>query len=244
MPGAAPKAACEAVRFAIMEEHDRRVREGIPLAQAGTGFGHLNCYPGDQVAPLIRALDAAGVGVTVDGILGRPRKLLSIGCNINLPGSRYQNWHVDGDYDDEFVIVNVALEDIEVRNGSIELAPGSYARWMRYWQFLARRLHHAGVRCNMTQGDVLIRSSTLWHRGAPNRSDRLRPMLALIYNGQEVPATEFLVGYNGGKTKFMANRFEPGLAGRIKEFIQLHLPLIHAGIRLIKSFLAPVGRST
>jgi hypothetical protein len=33
----------------------------------------------------------------------------------------------------------------------------------------------------MEAGDVVIRDLRMWHRGTPNRSDRSRPNVALVY---------------------------------------------------------------
>jgi hypothetical protein len=47
-------------------------------------------------------------------------------------------------------------------------------------QGLAPRMHAETVL--MPAGSLLLRDMRMWHRGTPNRSDEVRPNLALIYS--------------------------------------------------------------
>ncbi len=239
-----PAEICDRLLQDIDAEHARLLAADLPLADAGISSGHLNCYPGDASAELLDALERRGIVATMGRMLGGEAKLISIGCNLNLPGSHFQNWHIDTGLNDRFLVVNVALQEVDERNGSIQLAPGTTSTFIRYWQFCLRGLAKTAIRQPLSKGDVLIRSSVLWHRGTPNRTNRMRPMIALIYSFPDDPVADTVLGFNGGKVRFMANRFTPGLSGAVKEFIAVRMPAVHAGIRLIKSFVAPIGHAT
>src|SRR5262249_55382390 len=128
------------------------------------------------------------------------------GCNFNLPGSVTQHYHVDSNFTDDFMIANVALVDTDLRNGAIEIIPKSHKKFYKYWRFALERPQRFSRRVPMRQGDVLVRTSSLWHRGMPNRTTAARPMLAFTFVPKTGPAAAedpFL--FNGGKMKFYEN---------------------------------------
>lgn len=120
--------------------------------------------------------------------------------NTNLPKSKLQPVHTDfGQLWDNLEVappparmaVNVTLDDAFEENGSIELWPGSHldtqmvqGQDLQVPQDLqdARREIAPPVRGNTRKGSVLIRDLRLWHRGMPNKSDKIRFMIAMIHN--------------------------------------------------------------
>ena len=84
------------------------------------------------------------------------------------------------------------------------------------------------------QGDVLIRTSALWHRGMPNLSASARPMLALTWEngGSELP-DPFLA--HDGKIMFFPNRYSTDLAGKLRERAFVAVPALGSSYRFARS---------
>lgn len=116
--------------------------------------------------------------------------------NANSPGSGVQPLHRDGDHlwpglplahPPHRLVINIALVDVGEENGSTELWPGSHVdtvagKTISPEQEEARRAQVPPLRANTRKGDLLLRDIRLWHRGMPNRSQRVRHMLAMIHN--------------------------------------------------------------
>ncbi|MBM3216054.1 phytanoyl-CoA dioxygenase family protein [Candidatus Poribacteria bacterium] len=119
--------------------------------------------------------------------------------NTNLPGTEAQPVHADSGqlwkgmtvgHPPAQLVVNVVVEDVTERNGSVELWPGTHLIpevgrgddiKVDPITLEARRRAAPPVRGNLAKGDMLLRDIRLWHGGTPNRSDRPRQMIALIY---------------------------------------------------------------
>jgi phytanoyl-CoA dioxygenase PhyH len=227
--GCLPPEGCEALAAEIRAEYGRFARTRSH-AVGGALSGHLNCFPGSGVRTLAQAAEQAGLTRLVSELHGAALELEHVGCNCNLPGSHYQTFHIDSPWSDPCMLVNVILVETNFTNGAIELVAGVDEGPLPYWKFVASRRSRRGVRHAMKPGDVLIRSSRVWHRGAPNYSDKMRPMLALTY----WPPREGQVGIDydqhGGKITFLPNRFGANLAGRTKEFTEAHLPWVSSAL--------------
>jgi len=116
--------------------------------------------------------------------------------NTNCPGSQTQPLHRDSGHlwpDLEAahpaasLVVNIAPQDVNEENGSIELWPGSHldpsaGSVIDAETEEARRVVNPPVRGNTKKGSLLIRDMRVWHRGVPNRADRPRHMIAMIHN--------------------------------------------------------------
>jgi len=88
--------------------------------------------------------------------------------------------------------VNLALVDVEVENGAIELWPGTHfdarsgdrladGRLVPDEWAEARRREVPPVRVPLGKGGLLLRDGRVWHRGTTNTTDRARPMVAMVY---------------------------------------------------------------
>ena len=144
----------------------------------------------------------------------------NVGGNLNLPNSSAQNHHIDGNVASPFIIVNVAPVDTNLENGATEVCPRPHLREYRYWQYaLAGSQRTACARA----GDVVIRSSTVWHRGMPNRSTAIRPMLAFTW---EDGGSELADPYtaHGGKIRLLTNRYAQNLSGRLQDALLPRCP--------------------
>jgi ectoine hydroxylase-related dioxygenase (phytanoyl-CoA dioxygenase family) len=124
--------------------------------------------------------------------------------NVTMPGAGDQQLHVDQaalkegetlDYPLNCVVVNVPLVDFTLEVGATEIWPGTHRVprhvgdfWVAEDQIIKRRAERPPVRAVMPRGSLLIRDIRLWHRGTPNQTQIVRPMIAMICNGQFDPA--------------------------------------------------------
>lgn len=160
----------------------------------------------------------------------------NVGCNFNLPGSHTQHYHIDRPFTRDFMIANVAVVDTVIENGATELVPGTHKRFYKYTQFVLERCHRNGERVPMNRGDVLIRSSNVWHRGMTNQTSTPRPMLAMTWEdgGSNEPDP---FSANGGKVRFLPNWFKPTRVGRIREQLFVKVPITYSALRFTRSLL-------
>jgi hypothetical protein len=206
----------------------------------GLMSGHLNCYPGNIARGVVSRLREAGVFELTQRLLPTDPKAFRIGCNFNLPGSVAQHWHVDGAFLQKFLIVNIAVVDTDLTNGAIALVPETHKRFYKYWEFAAGRVARRGIRITARRGDVLIRPSTLWHRGMPNLSSTARPMLAVTLGEQGV-SNEDPFSYANGRIEFQMNWFRPSLMGRLRERTTVAVPMAYSAYRFARSLVGNKG---
>jgi ectoine hydroxylase-related dioxygenase (phytanoyl-CoA dioxygenase family) len=223
----------------VLGEYERQKRGGAMFFGGGTMAGHLNCYPGEDSRFVYETLRERGILGVVETLFPKAAAgPLRPALNLNLPKSVAQNYHIDGYFDDAFVIVNVAMVDTDLVNGAIELAPGSHKRPYKYWQFAVSSLR--GARITMKQGDVLVRLSNLWHRGMPNRASVARPMLGFTL-GEKGTTHPDPFAIEGGGITFSPNRYRTDLLGRLRERSYVAVPFAHNAARFVLSLVANKG---
>jgi ectoine hydroxylase-related dioxygenase (phytanoyl-CoA dioxygenase family) len=160
----------------------------------------------------------------------------NVGLNFNLPGSHTQHYHIDRPFSREFMIVNVAVVDTVIENGAIEVVPGTHKRFYKYTRWVLERAARNSVRIPLQQGDVLVRSSNVWHRGTTNQTSVPRPMLAFTWeDGGNSEADPFSAG--GGQIRFLPNWFRPTRVGRLREQLFVRVPAAYAALRFARSLL-------
>lgn len=217
----------------ILSEFDQAKASGQLFSGGGSVSGHLNCFPGANSRFVYETLLDQGIIDIVQELSTVSLRAPNVGCNLNLPGSSAQNDHADGYADKPFLIVNVAAVDTDLTNGAMEILAQTHQRNFKYWQVLVQRPER--LRPCMKQGDVLIRTSTLWHRGMPNPSRQPRPMLALTWeNGGSSAADPYQV--NGGRIAFFPNRYTTDWAGRLRERAFVAAPSLATALRVVRSF--------
>ena len=163
--------------------------------------------------------------------------------NFNLPNSVAQHYHIDGLYTDDFLICNVAVVDTDLVNGAIDILPGTNRQFYKFWQYALQRKYRLTTRIPMRRGDVLIRKSTVWHRGMPNNSATARPMMSLTFGEASAPDGDpFLV--HDGKMFFYPNWFNTSRLGRLRERTFVAAPLSYSAYRFVKSLRGNKGYST
>ncbi len=240
LPGLVSKAELRNVQTHLAEEFERWKHSSAAFQGGGILSGHLNCYPGSVAKGVLGELKAAGVLDLVQSFHPTDPRAIRMGCNFNLPGSVEQHWHMDGIYLESFMIVNVCVVDTDLQNGAIALVPKTHQRFYKFWEFAAGRVDRGMKRLCMSQGDVLIRVSTLWHRGMPNHTEQARPMLALTL-GEKGVNTDDPLAYADGKVEFQANWFRTNLLGRLRERTTVHAPITYSAYRFARSLVGTKG---
>jgi hypothetical protein len=218
----------------LQAEFARAKANGELFSGGGMISGHLNCFPGAQSRFVYDELEASGVFDFVRRLSPTPLRKPNIGCNFNLPNSSPQNPHVDGYASAPFFIVNVAPVDTDIENGAMEAAPGTHLREYKYWQYVLSG--KPAIRMRMNAGDVVVRISTMWHRGMPNRSKVARPMLAFSWEdgGSKL---EDPYSVHGGKITFLTNRYGQSLADRVRERAFATVPSLGSSYLFVRSLI-------
>lgn len=220
----------------LAQGFDSAANSGALFSGGGLVSGHLNCFPGAGARFAYDALQERGIIDLIKQLHPKVLGMPNVGCNFNLPGSHTQHYHIDRPFARDFMIANVAVVDTTVENGAIELIPGTHKRFYKYTQFVLERPYRHNVRPLMNRGDVLIRSSNVWHRGMTNRTTVPRPMLAMTWeDGGSNEQDPF--GAGGGQIRFLPNWFRPTRAGRLRERLFVKVPIVYSGLRLARSLL-------
>ena len=218
----------------LAAEFDDAKRSGRLMAGGGTISGHLNCFPGEESRFAYQALELNGIIDLVKTLFPKATRLPNVGCNFNMPHSVAQHYHADRNFLDYFMIANVAVVDTTVQNGAIDIIPGTHKKFYKYWKFALEGVARKSIRIEMKQGDVLIRTSNVWHRGMPNFTDTPRPMLAFTWeDGGTKQADPFMA--DGGKIAFKQNWYRPTAIGRLRERIYVAAPVTYSAYRVATS---------
>jgi hypothetical protein len=207
---------------ALSAAFDTASKTGALFSGGGLTSGHLNCFPGAGARFVYDQLEERGVIDLIKELNPKTVRLPNVGCNFNLPGSHAQHYHTDHPFPREFMIANITVID------------GSHKRPYKYSQFVIERPHRHSKRVPMKRGDLLVRSSNVWHRGMPNRTSVPRPMLALTWEegGSNLPDP---FGVDGGAIRFLPNWFKPTRAGRLREKLFVKVPLAYSALRFARS---------
>jgi ectoine hydroxylase-related dioxygenase (phytanoyl-CoA dioxygenase family) len=224
----------------ILEEYDRQKKTGTLFSGGGNFAGHLNCFPGEESRQVYNELEQKDVITLVKALFPGAVRLPNVGCNLNLPGSVTQHYHTDYPFTREFIIVNIAVVDTDLANGAIDVLPGTHKRYYKFWQYAVQRLYKRTTRLPLKRGDVLIRTSNLWHRGMPNHTQAARPMLAFTWEeGGSTKEDPF--GVNDGKISFWMNWFKPNFIGRLRERTFIAAPITYSAARFVLSLYGKKG---
>jgi hypothetical protein len=222
------------LHLSLTAAFDAVSKSGALFSGGGLTSGHLNCFPGAGARFVYDQVQLRGIIDLMQELNPRVLRMPNVGCNFNLPGSHAQHYHTDNPFPSEFMIANVTVIDTVIENGAIEVVPGSHQRPYKYSQFVLERPHRNSKRVPMKRGDVLVRSSNVWHRGMPNRTATPRPMLALTWeDGGSNLDDPF--GVEGGAIRFLPNWFQPTRAGRMREKLFVKVPLAYSALRFARS---------
>jgi hypothetical protein len=236
-----PRERLEALRRSILAEHESARQSGKLFDGGGGLTGHLNCFPGEGSRFAYEALRDRGITDLIRALAPEAVRDPHVQCNVNLPGSVVQHYHVDSDYTQGFLIANVATVDTDVANGAIELAPGTHRKFYKFWRFAIERPHRNGIRVPMSQGDVLVRTSNLWHRGMPNLTNTARPMLAFTWQDGGSQQADAFQRDGGSGIRFYPNWYRPNFLGRLRERTFLAAPITYSAYRFARSLIGNKG---
>jgi len=234
LPNLVSKSRLGALSEELRSEFARAKANGELLSGGGTISGHLNCFPGAQSRFVYDELEQYGVFDLVRKLSPSATRMPNIGCNLNLPNSSAQNPHADGYAASAFLIVNVVPIDTDLKNGAMEVTPGTHLSEYKYWQYALSG--KPVIRVCASAGDVIVRSSMLWHRGMPNRSNAIRPMLAFTWENGGSDLTEPYTAH-GGKITLLTNRYRQNLSGRLRERAFASLPALGKGYLFVRSLV-------
>lgn len=243
LPGLVSPDRLAELASSLTAEFERVRSSGELFRGGGSMTGHLNCFPGEQSRFVWDDLVEAGVvkmvGELRPDLVDSPRATM----NFNLPGSVAQHYHTDGLYTEDFLICNIAVVDTDLVNGAIDVLPGTHQRFYKFWRYALERKYRLSTRLPAKCGDVIVRRSTLWHRGMPNRSTQPRPMMAITFGeltGQ--PADPFLV--NDGKPNFFPNWYSTSRLGQLRERMYVKAPITYSAYRFARSLYGNKGYSS
>jgi ectoine hydroxylase-related dioxygenase (phytanoyl-CoA dioxygenase family) len=228
----------------IIERFEESKRTGELFSGGGSMSGHLNCFPGVESRFAYEELQSSGVMELLQALFPKRISTPYVGCNLNLPKSVAQHYHVDSSFTDDFMIANVAVVDTDLQNGAIDVVPGSHKEFYKYWRFAVERKYREAKRLPLGQGDVLLRTSNLWHRGMPNLTNVPRPMIAFrfVEGGNTQDADPY--GITDGKISFHENWFRPNMLGRLRERTFVAAPITYSAYRFVRSLVGSKGYST
>lgn len=232
LPNVVSKSKLAALTEELRGEYARASASGELFSGGGTISGHLNCFPGAQSRFVYDELERYGVFDFVKHLSPSVTRMPNIGCNLNLPGSSAQNPHADGNVATPFLIVNVAPVDTDLGNGAMEAVPGTHLREYKYWQYALSG--KPALRMGMSAGDVIIRLSSMWHRGMPNKSKAIRPMLAFTWEDGGSSLADPYTAHDG-KITLLSNRYAQNLSGRLQERAFASLPALGKSYLFIRS---------
>lgn len=232
------------LRAAIIDEFERAKKSGDLFSGGGAISGHLNCFPGERSRFAYEALARGGIPALIEDLYPGSRAALNVGCNLNLPKSVVQHYHSDSAFLEAYMVVNVAVVDTDLVNGAIDVIPGTHKTFYKYWRFAVERPQRLRVRLPLSQGDVLLRASTLWHRGMPNLASAPRPMIAMTFGDRRAthPADPFRA--NDGKIMFYPNWYSPNALGRLRERTFVAAPFTYSAYRFVRSLFGNKGYAT
>jgi len=235
-----PRAPLAELSLRLFDEFSRLRRRGEMFTGGGLLAGHINCFPGEHSRFALEALERNGVVRLIRALAPAAADSPRIGCNLNFPNSVAQNWHIDGDFNREFMIANIAVVDTDLVNGATDLLPGSHKSPQPFWKLALSGGFRSSARLELAQGDVFVRTSRLWHRGMPNQSATARPMIGVTFGEDSAPKGDpFLT--NGGAIGFFPNRFRTNALGQLRERAYVAAPIADTGLRLVRSLLGREG---
>ena len=201
---------CDLLAGSVREDVKRiRQRDQLTAHERSTAVGHLQLglrrygqfVSAEVVAnPLLESAVAA--------VLGDGAWLGFYNGNVNCPGSGHQPWHFDRPWSwktpaearadsvawpppTTTLSCSLALTDITAATGATEVFPGSHREAAVVdWPRGERPQNHPdlldawgpAVAMEIPKGGVCLRDPRMWHRGVPNRSRVVRPMMALTYH--------------------------------------------------------------
>ena len=202
---------------------------------AGSLMGNLSMQPGNHTKEIFDLLIENNINRIIETL--SKNKIsdfdVYVSGNINFQFKYNQHFHTDGNFENNYLIVNIATENITELNGPLEISPGTHKQELPYWKFLLKKKEKEKVL--LSKGDILIRNSAAWHRGTINISKKPRFLLGYILKNKKEKIPKFDFDKNS-KFKIGQNIFDRSIIGKIEENLYTRFSYLYLVIRLIKSF--------
>lgn len=222
--------------------HGRR-----PWRGGGTIIGHLGIHPLPYSEFLHREVLANPVLMSVTSlVLGKAVFIEGVGGNTNFPNSVPQEFHSDvDDWSGKRLLINIPLSDVDERNGSLEVIPGTHRPECKDRRIQDLLRESPSLRVNTRLGSAVIRFPNMIHRGTRNSTKNPRHMVVMWHSSSPKrtgnaakdtldPRSEsFLSDYEAlahedeGKRLhpiFYPNIFPTGVQGMVREFAYRYFP--------------------
>ena len=228
--GLLPAGASRRYGEAILAEHVRLTEAGWSFTGGGHLEGHLNIIPGGAGIELVEAAQQAGLAELISRLAGEPMHLVRMAGNLAMPGSHSQNFHPDTNLAEQTWVANIALVPTSPANGAMALIPGTQLLGENYAKFRAARLDRKAEQPTMEPGDVLLRLSSVWHRGTRNPASSARPMGMLGYRPVALGLPQLALA-PGTALTIGANRYYGKYAG-LREFVAIRLRPVYELARI------------
>lgn len=183
----------DAVRERMEADVDELVRRGKTNGPAG----HYSHNPPVAAPHVFADVIANPIAVQVARLaVGAPLQLTLLTGNTILPCTEAQTLHrdqgnlwrdVDETHPPPNISVHVPLMDIDEENGSTEVWPGTHRLAhegpvpTEQSELDARAAIAPPAQVTAPAGSIILRDARAWHRGMPNRTDRTRLMIGMIY---------------------------------------------------------------
>ena len=156
------------------------------------GKNHFRVYlPFHEPFSDLRVIASPFVMPIVEALLGSESVCHYLAANTCAPGSEYQPVH--SDYRSLFpgvdialpifhLVLNIPLVDVTAENGPVQYWPGgTHYHNIPFGQIdpIAEKMHSEYA--TMPAGSLMLRDGRMWHRGTENRSNAIRPQIAIVY---------------------------------------------------------------
>ena len=207
-----PPEVCDLLAQSVLDDAERvRAAGQVTPHEERTARGHLQLGL-RRYAPYVRPelLASPLIESVVAATLGAGAWLGFYSGNVNLPGSAHQPVHYDRPFSwlsraeaeqdgqrwpppTTTLSCSVALTEINEGNGATEIYPGSHLETaVTAWPLGERVSKHPDMlekwgppaRMSIPAGGICFRDPRMWHRGVPNTSSQVRPMIALTYHAE------------------------------------------------------------
>ena len=112
-------AICENLKKDILTEYKNLNKKSL----GGYVMGNIAAYPGKYSKIIFDVLIKNGLEGIIEQITGDKFSAfnITIGGNLNLPAGYNQHFHPDAKFNNAFLIVNLATENITEFNGTLEI---------------------------------------------------------------------------------------------------------------------------
>jgi hypothetical protein len=201
---------CDLLMASVLEDAASVKALGKPTPhEKATGQGHLQLGL-RRFAPYVRPdlITNPLIENVVNAVLGSDAWLGFYSGNVNVPGSGHQPLHFDRPFSwktkeeaekdgqswpppTTTLSCSVALCSITEENGATEIYPGTQRETeVTTWPPGERVSSHPDLierwgppqRMEIPAGGICFRDPRMWHRGVPNPTQMVRPMIAMTYH--------------------------------------------------------------